>query len=651
MHFIHREPIYMKFFTCFFGPAILMTIVSCVSPNREENSKAFRNPDDRPNIIWITCEDISPALGCYGDPFASTPNLDRFAEEGILFTNAFANAPICAPARSTLITGIYATSTGTQHLRSEITLPDDLMILPEYLREAGYYCSNNAKTDYNFVAEGRWDEISDTAHWRNRKNEQPFFRVFNFGITHEGHANTINDEDVATLKRKHSQDSANLPPYFPDTPEFRKIWAHQYDLVSVFDQDQFQFLIRQLKEDGLYENTIIFFFSDHGFGLPRYKRWLYRTGLNVPLIIRVPEKYRRSGTSAPGSRDNRLISFVDFAPTVLRLAGLEVPAQMVGNSFLGDQADKPNNYVFGARSRADDVYDVSRCVLDEKYIYIRNFFPHQPYIQDALIFGDQKASFKELRRLKNMGALNPEAQQFWQPKAVEELYDLSKDPMELENLANDPDLRETLKTMRKTLYSWMLETRDMGLFNEAEMMLRSATSSPYELGLTFTEQQFTEILDAAFRCGEEHVTREEILTSLGHSEAAVRYWAVVSFHALGEKDSFVVDALRGALQDPSPSVALAAAELLCQYGRCSDALPVISYILQDVEHPWVVLQAAITSRKIGNKAIPLIPVIEEIFPAYRGEIWNRYKSWSYPMFIGFALDKVYLNCGLELPTG
>ena len=243
--------------------------------------------DQKPNILWITCEDISPALGCYGDEYARTPNLDQLAKEGVLYKNAFATAPICAPARSCLITGVYATSLGTQHLRSDVLKPEFIKTIPEYLREQGYYCTNNHKTDYNFNPDGVWDENSREAHWRTRPKNSPFFSVFNYGISHEGHGNKIREKDTQDLEIKHKPEDAALPPYFPDTPEMRRILAHYYDLISVLD-DKVGDLLEQLEKDGLKENTIIFFFSDHGFGLPRYKRWLYNTGLHVPLIIHVP---------------------------------------------------------------------------------------------------------------------------------------------------------------------------------------------------------------------------------------------------------------------------------------------------------------------------------------------------------------------------
>jgi N-sulfoglucosamine sulfohydrolase len=629
-------------FISFFLGSALLTFVGCGSG---EKSDARNLPP--PNILWITCEDISPALGAYGDPYAATPVLDQLAREGVVYTRAYAPAPICAPARSTLISGVYATTLGTQHLRSEIPVPEDFRILPQYLSEAGYFCSNNDKTDYNFGYEGRWDDQGNQAHWRNRKEDQPFFSVFNHGITHEGHANTITEADVQSLQERHDPGKASLPPYYPDTPAMRKIWAHQYDLVSVLDQ-QVGELIGQLKEDGLYENTIIFFFSDHGFGLPRYKRWLYQTGLQVPLIIRVPEKYRHLIDGAPGERDERLVSFVDFAPTVLNLAGAGIPDHFAGIPFLGPDAGKERQYVFGSRSRADDIYDVSRCVIDRQYIYIRNFMPYRPYVTDAIIFGDAKAGFRELRRLKNEGELNPEAEKFWEPKAYEELYDLASDPGELINLAGDPGQADRISKMHRVLYDWMLETRDLGLLNESEMMIRSEGSTPYEMGAS-PAYHVKAILEAASLCGSPDATLEKIVPLLGHPDSGVRYWAVLSLHSVSSVDQQTVTKLEGLLEDSSPAVAIAASEMLCRRGFTQKALPVLERYLKDRTRPTVVLQAAISTRNLGAGAAPLIPVIEEIYPQYRGEVSGRYKNWLYPMFIGFALDQAYLNCGLEVP--
>jgi N-sulfoglucosamine sulfohydrolase len=251
----------------------------------------------RPNILWISAEDISPDLGSYGDGYARTPNLDKLASQGVRFAKAFSVAPVCAPSRSAIITGMYATSIGSHHMRSKAVPPAGVKAFPEYLRAAGYYCTNNSKTDYNFEAPPTnappvtvWDESSRNAHWRNRALGQPFFAVFNLIVTHESQIRTGKEEfakNTAGLKPedRHDPTQAVLPPYYPDTPIVRNDWARYYDLITAMDLQAAE-LLKQLEEDGVAENTIVFFWGDHGRGLPRAKRWLYDSGIHVPLIVR-----------------------------------------------------------------------------------------------------------------------------------------------------------------------------------------------------------------------------------------------------------------------------------------------------------------------------------------------------------------------------
>ena len=307
--------------------ASIFTIPGCINGTKRLSDETF---GQRPNILWITCEDINPYLGCYGDTNAITPNLDKLATESILYTNAYATAPVCSPSRSCLITGVYATSLGTQHLRSEVQLPKKIKCFPQYLRAAGYYCSNNYKKDYNFIDINVWDESSHTAHWRKRKPGQPFFSVFNFISTHQGQINGSDEEFFKKYRSKlepeelHDPAKITLPPYYPDTPMVRNIWNRYYDLITYMDK-QVADLLGQLKDDGLADNTIVFFFSDHGLGVPRHKRTVYDSGLHVPLMVRFPEKYQYLAPLRAGHKTDRLVSFVDFAPTVLNLAGLATP--------------------------------------------------------------------------------------------------------------------------------------------------------------------------------------------------------------------------------------------------------------------------------------------------------------------------------------
>lgn len=600
-----------------------------------------------PNILWISAEDISPAWGCYGDEYATTPHIDSLAANyGFVFTQAFSNAPICAPARSTLITGMYATSLGTQNLRSDIPIPADLKILPELLTEAGYFTTNNAKTDYNFSPDGRWNENGREAHWRNAPDDRPFFSVFNFGITHEGHANTDRPEDIETLKTLHDPAKATLPPYFPDTEEFRDIWAHQYDLITVFDQEVGK-LVQQLKEDGELENTIIFIFGDHGFGLPRYKRWLYNSGLQVPLVLHVPEKYRSLASNLQEQQTDQMVGFVDFAPTVLEMAGASAPEMMEGKNFLGDN-NVPNEYIYGYRDRADDVYDMSRSVYDGRYLYIRHFMPQNPYIQNAVIFNKGKRGYDELFRVKAEGELPTEAQDMFEPKPVEELYDLQNDPYELENLIGQEGLQQRAQEMNALLHAWMVEHHDTGLLNEGEMMIRAeGKGSVYEMARDTSDFTVQTVLAAADQVGKVS-SPTELTDELDAEDSGVRYWGLIALEALGGDMSSQRERLTTMLDDPSHSVAIKAAELLIIHYDDDKALQTLQKKLMLDNEP-VVLQAAISVRQIGKKATPLLPAIQnEVMPKYAGDIWGRYRSWSYPMFIGMALDQTLVNCGVEI---
>ena len=383
----------------------------------------------KPNILWISHEDLGPIYGCYGDEYASTPTIDQLAANSIKFTQVYSNAPICAPARSTLITGMYT--------------------------------SNNVKTDYNFSHEGRWDDSSKEAHWRNRPEGKPFFSVFNFMITHEGPTNALRQEDTSSLKTHHDPAKAILPPHLPDSPKIREIWAHMYDLLEVFD-GQVKDLLAQLVEDGLLEETIVFVFADHGHGLPGYKRWLDNAGLQVPFILHVPDKYKHLVANISGQESDRLVSFVDFAPTTLSLAGANIPEMMEGVDFL---AKEESDYVFGYRDRADDCYEVARSVYDGRYLYIRHFMPQLPYYQNALIF-NKGGSYAEMNRLRDAGELTDAAKKMYATKPVEILYDLQKDPLEQNNLASRPEMKDKLVELAVELDEWMIRNRDTGLLTE-----------------------------------------------------------------------------------------------------------------------------------------------------------------------------------------
>src|SRR5689334_20655654 len=329
----------------------------------------------RPNILWLTTEDINPHLGCYGDTYATTPNIDRMAAKGVIYTNCWSNAPVCAPARTTIISGVYANSSGAEHMRSLVSMPAFMQMYPQLLREAGYYCTNNNKEDYNLQKPGKvWDESSKTSHWKNRKPGQPFFAVFNYMITHESQIRSRPHPLV------HDPAKAPVPSYMPDTPEVRHDWAQYYDNITKSDENVGKAL-KELDEAGLADDTIVFYYGDHGSGMPRSKRYLYNSGLNAAFVVYIPPKFKdlMPKDFVPGSKSDRLIAFVDLAPTLLSLIGVKPPDWMQGHAFLGRYEEPPQEFLFGFRGRMDERYDMMRSVRDQRYVYIRNYMPHRTY--------------------------------------------------------------------------------------------------------------------------------------------------------------------------------------------------------------------------------------------------------------------------------
>jgi len=524
----------------------------------EATGAAARTSDSRPNILWITSEDNGPHLGCYGDAYADTPNLDALAARSILYRNAWSNAPVCAPARTAIISGMYPPSTGSEHMRSMTRLPDGFLMFPRYLRDAGYYCTNNSKEDYNLEKAGTvWDESSPRAHWRHRAKGQPFFAVFNHTVTHESQIRRRPHTPI------HDPAKVRVPPYHPDTPEVRLDWAQYYDKITEMDA-LVGANLRELAEAGLEEDTIVVYFGDHGSGMPRNKRWPLDCGLHVPLIVRLPAKFASLGpdgqVQGSGTVSERLVSFVDLAPTMLSLAGVKPPRHLQGRAFLGPHRAPPSRYLFGFRGRMDERIDLVRSVRDERYVYVRHFMPHLPYGQH-LAYMFQTPTTQVWKSLYDAGRLNPVQSRFWEPKPVEELYDLRTDPDEIQDLAEQPEYREVVERMRGVLRDWQREIRDVGMLPEDELHVRSVDRSPYDVGHD-ASFPFDRILETAEIASAGRADSRAVLVErLEDPDSAVRYWSVLGLVMRGAK---AIASARGPLErrldDACPSVRVAAAE-------------------------------------------------------------------------------------------
>ncbi|MEX1039812.1 MAG: sulfatase-like hydrolase/transferase [Pirellulaceae bacterium] len=568
---------------------------------------------ERPNILWITSEDNGPELGCYGDEFATSPNIDGLAKRGLRYTRAWSTAPVCAPARTTIISGIYPPSTGSQHMRSNSVLPDDFKMFPVYLREAGYYCTNNSKEDYNLVKTGQvWDQSDRKAHWRNREKGQPFFAVFNFTTSHESQIRTRPHE------LEHDPAGVRVPAYHPDAPEVREDWAQYYDKVTAMDKQVGQ-VLKELEKDGLADNTIVMYYGDHGSGMPRHKRWTYNTGLHVPLVVHVPEKWKSMAPAGyeEGSTTDRLVGFIDLAPTVLGLAGVEPPEWMQGSAFMGPHETAPPEFMFGFRDRMDERYDMVRSVTDGRFIYIRNFMPHKVYGQ-YLDYMFQTPTTQVWRKMYDQGKLNEAQSRFWETKPPEEFYDLTKDQDEVNNLIDDPDHASDIARLREALRDWQEEIRDLGFLPEEEMHTRGEDVSPYEMGRDAEAYPFEKTRTMAeLASGGDPAATPILIEALKDEDSAVRYWGILGIIIRGEEA--VAEArqpLKMALRDPSSNVRAVAAEALGRYGNDEEARMAVAALVNQADlnkrSVFVVMLSLNALDAIGPRAESAISKLREL---------------------------------------
>lgn len=536
-----------------------------VAPIVSLSSCKEKTPDELPNILWLVSEDNSPLLGCYGDEFATTPNLDALASDGFLYTHAYSNAPTSSPTRNTLITGVYANSGGNQHMRSSNPKSEEIRTYPEFLRQAGYYCTNNAKTDYNTPTIDPaeiWDESSNNAHYKNRAPGQPFFAIFNTAITHESSIHKTIPKD----ELRHSPDEVTLPPYHPATPEMKHDWAQFYDKMEDMDSWIGEKL-QELEDAGLADNTIVFYYGDHGGVLARSKRYIYETGTQVPFIVHIPEKFKHLfPAKKKGSEVNRLISFTDLAPTLLSIAGVPIPSYMQGNAFLGKQKSEDPQYAYMFRGRMDERYDMIRAVRDNKYRYIRNYAPYRIYGQH-LDYMWRAPSIRSWEQAYLNGDCNEVQSAFWETKPVEELYDTENDPWEVNNLAEDPAYSDVIKRMRVTNRNWVEEIKDTGFIPEADFAEHMDGNSMYDY-MRSGNVDLESIIDAAeiATLGKvEHL--DELQSLLGNDDSAIRFWAATGLLILGDEASGSMSRLLDALDDSSTSVVTVAAEAVYNLGE------------------------------------------------------------------------------------
>lgn len=560
-----------------------------------------------PNIVWIVSEDNSPLLGCYGDSLAITPNIDQLASKGILYKNAFANAPVCAPSRSTMITGMYPTSIGSQHMRSLVNVPNDVKFFPKYLKDAGYYTTLRKKRDYNIPKqEGTWnkDDFWNLEDALSDKTEgQPFFMFYNTWMSHESkiHDRTdLIDYFKATFENDPNIDSTiasfrdvdpnkiRIPAYQPNIEGMRNDWAWYYKALEMMDYEVGQ-VLKYLKDENLIENTIVIYSSDHGGVLGRSKRFNYESGLHIPMIVSIPKKYQHLASQFKGETTNRIVTFVDMAPTLLSLANITKPKNMVGKAFLGNYEEKGDTIAFGFRGRMDEAYDMVRTLRNKQFRYIRNYIPYRPNGQHIEYLW-KATSMKAWEESYNNGTCTDLQKSFFEPRPPEELYDIKNDPDNIYNLAENTNYTEQLLQFRKINKEYALEYLDSGFFPEGELWKRSNGGEiPYIEIIKKNKKECLEAIEAA-ETATISPTPNNLLPLLNSPYASVRFWAATGCIILKEDALALKDSLIKLLDDESSDVAVTSAEALYQFGENEIAINSLKKSLSN-ENKFVQLRA------------------------------------------------------------
>lgn len=592
----------------------------------------------RPNILWLVSEDNNPILGCYGDPLAQTPNLDALAKRGVLFRHTYSAAPVCAPSRFAILTGVHPESCApANQMRAMATLPPQIRPYPALLRDAGYYCTNNAKTDFNCNADAAalFDDSSRTAHYKNRPAGRPFFAIFNHESTHESvlipaqtrprraapaaaagapaaaPADSVYPPGAAAARATDlaagpvKPGDIRVPAYLPDTPDIRQDRATYYNAVTVMDA-QIGAKLKQLEDAGLAEDTIVFYYSDNGGVHPRSKRYCYADGLRCALIVAIPPKWQHLSAVKMGTVITSPVSLIDLAPTLLSMIGAAVPSSVQGTAFLGPGAATPRRYAFGMRNRMDERYDFVRAVTDGRYHYIRNYSPHRVFQHGA--FEWQLRGYQSWEREYRAGRLNQVQSRFFTgTRPFEELYDVQEDPDSVENLADAPAHAARLATLRRALDEHMLATNDNGFIPEGmpqEGYLPSRDSAAYPLARLMPL--------AAKACARDARNVPGLAALLADPHPLVRHWAAQGLLMLGPAATPAREQLAAVMRnDPVAQNRVVAAEAVATMAPSPEAISVLATLL-DAEGPWQVpLQAINALTYLGEQARPALPAIKK----------------------------------------
>ena len=579
---------------------------------------------DRPNILWITIEDTSPQfIGAYGNKDARTPNIDQLAKEGMRFTNAFSTGTVCSPSRSAIITGIKTYKLGTGHHRSKVPTPDYIKGFPFYLRQHGYFTSNNKKTDYNlaagqsFVREA-WNESSGKAGWWQRKPGQPFFSVFNYIESHQSKTMTLPFDEYKNQILDHlkpeemiADSDFKMPPIYHDSPEMRKQFARVYNSIRYTDK-LIGDLLTRLEKDNLKDSTIIFFYADHGEGMPRGKTNGIDYGYRVPFIVWFPSMYKHlSPWGKSGVVTDELIDFEDLAPTILELAGAKAPDYLKGRILIGKNRLEPVKQIYLSSDRSDNGPDLVRTITNGRYVYSRNFMPFQPELRFIryMEVGEIK---QQMRRDLKAGKLDSLQKSLFEPRQPESLYDIENDQWETRNLALEPEYQDMLKNFRKDIGAHIVAERDILLLPEYKTNMISATTTPYEYRQDSSKYPVKEIYAAASLSGfRDLATAQKQIEFLKSKNEDVRYWAILGMRSQHQdvQKKFRNEILK-ALKDNYPPVSITAAAIAYNIFQNKDAEVLLHRAVQNTNQDLALM--AINYLLYVKNTEPFISILKNI---------------------------------------
>ena len=538
--------------------------------------------DERPNFVWIISEDNSKHfLKIFDDTGAETPNIEKLATSGIVFDRAFSNAPVCSVARTTLITSCYGPRIGTQfHRRAKLAaMPKGLKMFPTYLREAGYFTTNRQKKDYNAVEnEGVWDMSNRKAHWSRRAKGQPFFHKVSFAMSHESSLH-FPAKLMETKKTDTDPASVFVPPVHPKTDTFKYTYARYHDKIMEIDRRVGE-VVAQLKSDGLLEDTFVFYFGDHGGVLPGSKGYANERGLHVPLVVRIPENFKHLVNQENGSRTKGFVSFIDFGPTLLNLAGVKIPAQVDGKPFLGKNISEKDlasrNSTFGYADRFDEKYDLVRTIRVGDFKYVRNY---QPFNFDGLHnnYRYKMAAYKEWRQLYEAGKLKDVEKQFFESRPAEALYDLSSDPYETKNLATSEPHSEKTAELRELLQAKVKSLPDLSFYPES-FLVDNVLDNPVEYGQTHKAEIAKLIAIADLSLIPFPKAKPAIEAALASDDSHKKYWALITCSAHGKAALPLKEKINALLTDKDLLVRTRALEFLCLHDDSSSAGKLVNWL-------------------------------------------------------------------------